>query len=261
MFYRLDAFALALSQHYRVLKEVVMDSSVPRLMSSEDARSADAIADIIENIGGRGLANYCRLKFQEAWLSWDVKVYDVRGMLEFILDNCTECQFKDQLRARFESLVDLVFRLSNPLHRKYRTKTQKTRRDGQEHAEQMLLFPELEPPKQEEPKEEPKKEEKPKRAAKPRPRRRSRLDKLADEIIGAEYGLLVGQPMEDDPEDQEDPVDPPEPDEPDEPDAQGDDDEDEDDRPARNDACEHYSRGYSRFSDRDFGYFSGNCDD
>ena len=241
MFYRLDAFALAVSQHYRMLKEVVMDSRVPRLMSSDDAMAADEIADIIENIGGRGLANYCRMKFQQAWLSWDMKEYDVREMFEYIAENCIEGQFKEQMKLRLESLVDLVFRLSNPLHRKYRTKTPRKRDEGPAKAEQMLLFPELEPePEKEEEKKETKKE-KPKRERKPRQRRKSRLDKLADEIIGAEYGT-AGQQDDIDATDEE---------------YGGDDDG----YTHKEDACERYSQGYFRMSDRDYGYFSGNCDD
>ena len=244
MFYRLDAFALAVSQHYRMLKEVVMDSHVPRLMSSEDARAADEIADIIENIGGRGLANYCRMKFQRAWLSWDVKEYDVKGMFEYVAENCVAGQFKDQLRLRLDSLVDLVSRLSNPLHRKYRTNTAKKHAGGPAKVEQMFLFPELAPPPEKKAEntadgDKPKQEHEPKQEREPRQKRKSRLDKLADEIIGAEYGT----PEQQDDEEAEDAED-----------YRADDDR-------RGDACERYSQGYFRMSDRDYGYFSGNCDD
>lgn len=241
MFYRLDAFALAVSQHYRMLKEVVMDSRVPRLMSSDDAMAADEIADIIENIGGKGLANYCRMKFQRAWLSWDMKEYDIKGMFEYIAENCAEGQFKEQLKLRLESLVGLVSRLSNPLHRKYRTKTLKKRDEGPAKAEQMLLFPELEPAPKEDGEKKEDKKDKPKRERKPRQRRKSRLDKLADEIIGAEYGT-AGQQDDIDAPDEERGA-------------------DDDECMHREDACDRYSQGYFRMSDRDYGYFSGNCDD
>lgn len=244
-FYRVDAFVLALSQHYRMLKEVIWDGKGKfELMSDHDASVIDGIADMIEDIGGTGLANYCRLQFQKAWFSYDLKLYDIRAILDYLRQNCKDgTAFKEQLNARFEQLVDLANRLSNPIDKKHKTKHRKPRKvvDG----EQLLLFPELAEPAEE--KQEKTEEEKPKKQRNPRkPRqtkpkgqkqkrmRRSKLDKLADEIIDAEYGNSNNISDNDGYEDTEDTY--------------------------HDDACDHFSRGYSRMSGTDYDYFSGNCD-
>lgn len=239
MFYRLDAFALAMSQHYRILKEVLLESKTPKMMSVEDARAADRVAGMLENIGGKPLADLCRLRFQDAWVAWDIDKYDVREILEYILAHSRDCIFKTQLKARMATIVELVYRLSNPIHKKYTTKP---RRKAQS-SEQLLLFPELEPKEEEQ-------EDKEEQEA----RRMSRLDRLADEIIDAEYGETEDDKEEDeDAEDEED----------------GDNDNDEDaededdihDRLNGGDACDRFSRGFSGMGDRDYGYFSGNYGD
>jgi hypothetical protein len=227
MFYRVDAFALALSQHYRVLKEVTWDGKGSfDAMAYGDAEAAEGITDIIENIGGKGLASYCRLQFAKAWLACDVKLYNVREILEFVRDNAAEGPFKEYLTLKLDSLVELIYRLSNPIEKRHRTRYRKSKAKKPVVAEQMMLFPDMEV------KEEPEKKDKPavpKKPRKPRKPRRSRMDKLADEIIAAEYG--------------------------------NDGERDDDDMQDGQDAVDHYSGGYSRMSDRDFGYFSGQSED
>lgn len=230
MFYKVDAFALALSQHYRVLKEVTWDGKGSfDAMAYGDAEAAEGIADIIEGIGGKGLANYCRLQFAKAWLACDVKLYNVREILEFVRDNAVEGPFKEYLTLRLDSLVELIYRLSNPIEKRHRTRYRKSKAKEPGGAEQMMLFPDMEV-KEEEP--EKKKKDKPvapKKPRKPRKPRRSRMDKLADEIIAAEYG--------------------------------NDGERDDDDMQDSQDAVDHYAGGYSRVNDRDFGYFSGQSED
>ena len=239
---RVDAFILALSQHYRLLKEVIWDGKGKlNLIPDVDANIIDGITDLIKSVGGEGLANYCKLKFQEAWFSYNIKVYEPRAILEYIVANGTPGPFVDYVKDNIDRLVHIVYRLSNPILDKHRTKAPKMRnKPRSDGAEQMLLFPEGEikadSPDIIEQKDTVEEHIKPVKLNKPRKTRRprrQRIDKLADEIIDAENGNSKNTSDNDDYDDQ--------------------DDHDE----GFSDACDHYSRGYSRMSDGDFGYFSG----
>lgn len=245
---RVDAFILALSQHYRLLKEVIWDGkSEFKLIPDEDAQIADSITELIESVGGKGLANYCRLKFQAAWFSYNLKAYDIRKILEYIRDNGTPGPFVDYLKENFERLVHTAYRLSNPIEEKHRTKIVKPRkRRDTLDSQQLLLFPEEEmkadSPEIADAGAPAKKTRKPRKPRKPRvvdpnkPKkpRKPRIDKLADEIIDAEYGDNQNNSSNED--------------------------FFEDHEEGFSDTCDHYSRGYSRMNDRDFGYFSGHED-
>ena len=236
MYDRLDAFVLAMSQHYRILREVIGRShgSVP-YPSVQDARAADMIAAMMENIGGCGLANFCRLRFRKAYLSGDCRVYDVRKVLEIIMASSKNDEFKALLKSRMDSLIELVDRLSTPISSQTKKRRSKERKSGK--LVQMMLFPEMEE-KSSGPGEaesdsgaDKKKKKKAVKQRKPRKarestKRKTKLDKLADEIINSEYGTEE-------------------------------DDELEEDRQREDDTCDYYDRGYSRMRGSDYDYFSG----
>lgn len=234
--YKVDAFVFALSQHYRILKEVIWNGKrAPEPIPESDARLANYITDFIASIGGNGLANYCRLMFHRAWFSWDASVYDIKKILEYIRDHGQKSKFTDSLAEDFDRLVEMGYRLSNPIAQKNATRLPRRRKAKTECVQQLMLFSdeELGIKKQEPPAEEtkPKTARRPRNADPLKPRkqrkpRKTKLDKLADEIIDAEYNTKTG--IGDD--DELDPV---------------------------VDATDHFSRGYDRMSDTDFGYFSG----
>lgn len=243
MFYRLDALVLALSQHYRILKEVIKDKKgVTVYPSVADARAADRLADMIADIGGEGFANYCRLKFRQAYTLGDIKIYDIRKILEAVRDNVQDGPTKDRLSSKLELFVELTIRLSNPISCNRSTRYRRPNKKPVKKEEQLLLFPELADASEEPEKEEEKKPEKrkPRRkkasVKKPRAKRKSKMDKLADEIIDAEYGNVNNISDTDDE------------------DIDGFNEEHEDD------VYDYYSNGYSRIGKGDFDYFSGNYD-
>lgn len=182
MSYRVDAFVIAMSQHYRLLKEIIgLKRGTTVLPNREDAETADSISDLIERIGGVGLANYCRKKFRESYILGDWKTYDVKGMLEEIRDLCPEGFFKEYLCKKLETLMVLVHKLSNPATCKPTHGTRGCSKN-QTNISQMDLFPELVPQVKEP-------TPKPQKPAPKKPRKkRTKMDKLADEILAQEYG-------------------------------------------------------------------------
>ena len=243
MFYRLDALVLALSQHYRILKEVIKDKNgVTVYPSVADARAADRLADMIADIGGEGFANYCRLKFRQAYTLGDIKIYDIRKILEAVRDNVQDGPTKDRLSSKLELFVELTIRLSNPISCNRSTRYRRPNKKPVKKEEQLLLFPELADTTEEA--EEVKKEKKPvkrrKKSAsrKPMTKKKTKLDKLADEIIDAEYGNVNNISDTDDLDYIDDTY-----------------KEEQDD-----DVYDYYSDGYSRIGKGDYDYFSGNYD-
>lgn len=241
MFYRLDAFVLALSQHYRILKEVIKDNKgVTVYPSVMDARAADRLVDMISDIGGAGLANYCRLKFRQAYTLGDIKIYDIRKILEAVRDSIQEGPIKDRLTSKLELFVELAIRLSNPIACSRTTRYRRQKKAVEKKEEQLYLFPEL-LEKPEEP-DEVKKEKKPvkrhKSSLSKKSKGQSKIDKLADEIIDEEYGN-VNNTSDDDLEDMDD----------------GTYREEQED-----DVYDYYNTGYERIDMGDFDYFAGNYD-
>lgn len=230
MIYRLDAFVLAMSQHYRLLREVVAGAKkgVPAYPSVRDARTADMLTMMIGEIAGAGLTNMCKLAFRRAYMHGDPDLYNVREILETLRDHAKNEFIRERLATRMDALVDMVERLSNPVAERKVVHRKKT----SPHEEQLLLFPDPEPAapepeKKEKPKAEPKPRARPKKKAEPKPRKqkKSKFDKLADEIIEAEYGR-----------------------------------EDDYAEEGECDAFEYCSGGGGMRND-DYNYFSGNCDD
>lgn len=193
-YYRLDALALAMSQQYRLLKEIVgkKRSKIPAFPSRGDAVVADCITDMIERIGGKGLANFCAIKFQEAWVGGDYEIYDIRGMLETIIDEGSEGKFKEELKRRLSEIIDSMYRLSNPTY----VRSTYKKRQSTSYVQPSLFD---EPTK--EPEEKKVVVDKPKKVRRKRNSGKSKMDKMADEIISAEYG---SEDMEDDREFNED---------------------------------------------------------
>lgn len=181
---RLEAFILALSQHHRLLREIVGNNKgVLTLPSKEDAITSDMIADIIAHIGGEGLANYCRKKFREGYLTGNYKEYDLKAILTELREISAEGKFKETLTNKFNHFVDLAYRLSNPITYKAAKKKSVKKDDNQ-----LVFFPEDSDNNKEENNKD--KEKKP-RKEKPKSKRRTRiarLDTLADSIIRSEYG-------------------------------------------------------------------------
>ena len=242
MYDRLDAFVLAMSQHYRILREVIGRSHGPvPYPSVQDARAADMVASMMENIGGCGLANFCRLRFRKAYLSGDCRIYDVRKVLEIIMASSKNDEFKALLKSRMDSLLELVDRLSTPISSQTKKRRSNERKSGK--LVQMMLFPEMEEKStgpveaesgsgadcadgaEKEKKKKSVKQRKPRKARTPT-KRKTKLDKLADEIINSEYGTEE-------------------------------DDELEEERQREDDTCDYYDRGYSRMRGSDYDYFSG----
>ena len=178
-YYRLDALALAMSQQYRLLKEIVgkKRNKVPAFPLRGDAVVADCLTDIIERIGGKGIANFCALKFQEAWVGGDYEIYDIRGILERIIEDSSEVTLKDELKKRLDEIIDSIYRLSNPA---YVRSTYKAKKNTSMYIQPLLFDNDKEVEKSIESK-----------ASKPKAKRKrntkSKLDKLADEIISEEY--------------------------------------------------------------------------
>jgi hypothetical protein len=244
MFYRLDALVLALSQHYRILKEVIKDNKgVTVYPSVMDARAADRLADMLADIGGEGFANYCRLKFRQAYTLGDIKIYDIRKILETVRDNIQDVKIKDRLSSKLELFVELAIRLSNPIACSRSTRYRRQNKKLEKKEEQLLLFPELaeKPEESKEVKEDENKQVKRRKkrvVRKQRVKRKTKIDKLADEIIDAEYGNDNNISDTDDLDDLDDTYK----------------EEQEDD------VYDYYSTGYSRIDKGDYDYFSGNYD-
>jgi len=112
MDYRFDTIALVVSQHYRLLRSIVTTSAGLRMPTSDEAQMADYLTDVIESVAGRRLANYCRERFRQGWLTRDLRSYKIKFVLTRLRDALSKSAARDELQQRLTALTDVAEKLA-----------------------------------------------------------------------------------------------------------------------------------------------------
>lgn len=123
--YRLDLLALAISQHYRLVKEIIANNSLavpngsrhPRCspLCKGEALLADKIADLIGAIAGPKVEDECRAYFKQSWMSGSDR-YNFGYIFLLISDAMPfDNDTKYDAKARLAYFRNAIARLSMPM--------------------------------------------------------------------------------------------------------------------------------------------------
>lgn len=135
MDYRVDSLAIVISQHLRLLKQIV--ASGEALPTREEALRADYLTDVIEHSAGRRLANCCRRAFTDGWMSHDAGTYSLRKLLTDFRSWLCPGKAKDELSARLDEIVAQAMAFVTEVPARRTRKAEKTLRPT---FEQLVLF-------------------------------------------------------------------------------------------------------------------------
>lgn len=108
MDHRIAALGLVVAQHYRLLRNKVLESKQKgsvQFLTNEEAALADYLADTIEGLAGKAIGNYCRSQFQRGWMTLDLRAYKIKFVLTKLRDLLPKGRAKDELIANLDFYV------------------------------------------------------------------------------------------------------------------------------------------------------------
>lgn len=100
MDHRIAALGLVVAQHYRLLRNKVLESrqrGSVQLLTKEEAALADYLADTVEGLAGKTIGNYCRSQFRRGWMTLDLRAYKIKFVLTKLRDLLPKGRAKDEL--------------------------------------------------------------------------------------------------------------------------------------------------------------------
>ena len=108
MDHRIAALGLVVAQHYRLLRNKVLESKQKgsvQFLTKEEAALADYLADTIEGLAGKAIGNYCRSQFRRGWMTLDLRAYKIKFVLTKLRDLLPRGRAKDELITNLDFYV------------------------------------------------------------------------------------------------------------------------------------------------------------
>ena len=108
MDHRIAALGLVVAQHYRLLRNKVLESKKKgsvQFLTKEEATLADYLADTIEGLAGKAIGNYCRSQFRRGWMTLDLRAYKIKFVLTKLRDLLPKGRAKDELIVHLDFYV------------------------------------------------------------------------------------------------------------------------------------------------------------
>lgn len=106
--HRIASFALVVAHHYKILRDkVVRDKIGGRCtpLTADEARIADYLADTITVTAGKTLGQYCRERFQTGWITMDLRSYKIKFVLTKLRDMLPKGKTKKTLAEHLDDYV------------------------------------------------------------------------------------------------------------------------------------------------------------
>lgn len=126
--YRLDLLALAVSQHYRLVKEIIEHNSLAKSITTTtrhtrcappcrgEALLADKLTDLIGAIAGKKIQGECKAFFRESWMKGNAEYYNFGTLFQIISEGLPEDNdTKYDAKARIDYFRKVIRRFSEPI--------------------------------------------------------------------------------------------------------------------------------------------------
>jgi hypothetical protein len=124
--YRLDLLALAVSQHYRLVKEIIENNSLAKSITTRHTRCAppcrgeallaDKLTDLIGAIAGKKIQGECKAFFRESWMKGNAEYYNFGTLFQIISEGLPEDNdTKYDAKARIDYFRKVIRRFSEPI--------------------------------------------------------------------------------------------------------------------------------------------------
>lgn len=125
--YRLDLLALAVSQHYRLVKEIIENNSMAKSITTRhptrcsppckgEALLADKLTDLIGAIAGEKIQGECKAFFRESWMKGNAEYYNFGTLFQIISEGLPEDNdTKYDAKARIDYFRKVIRRFSEPI--------------------------------------------------------------------------------------------------------------------------------------------------
>lgn len=124
--YRLDLLALAVSQHYRLVKEIIENNSLAKSITTRHTRCAppcrgeallaDKLTDLIGAIAGKKIQGECKAFFKESWMKGNAEYYNFGTLFQIISEGLPEDNdTKYDAKARIDYFRKVIRRFSEPI--------------------------------------------------------------------------------------------------------------------------------------------------
>ena len=108
MDHRIAALGLVVAQHYRLLRNKVLESRQKgsvQFLTKEEAALADYLADTVEGLAGKTIGNYCRSQFRRGWMTLDLRAYKIKFVLTKLRDLLPKGRAKEELITNLDFSV------------------------------------------------------------------------------------------------------------------------------------------------------------
>lgn len=125
--YRLDILALVISQHYRLVKEIIENNSLAKSITTTrhtrcappckgEALLADRLTDLIGAIAGKKIQGECKAFFRESWMKGNAEFYNFGTLFQIISEGLPEDNdTKYDAKSRIDYFRKVIRRFSEPI--------------------------------------------------------------------------------------------------------------------------------------------------
>lgn len=109
--HRIAGVALVVAHHYKILRDKVIRDKIGGKctpLTADEAKMADYLADTIAGMVGKTLGQYCRERFQTGWMTMDLRSYKIKFVLTKLRDMLPKGKTQKTLAEHLDDYVGVA---------------------------------------------------------------------------------------------------------------------------------------------------------